>query len=208
MKAAFYIIVDTSLRQLLVVGSEKGLLCISIQASRQSAIESAARQFPYAIESNSAFGDLPQNLQRYACGERIEFILELDFDDATPFQRKVWEAARAIPYGETRTYEWLAQRIGKPKAVRAVGQALKRNPFPIIVPCHRVVGKDGSLTGFSGYAFASPGTWQFWGLWLFVVGAVFSLISAGIYVARVMELLKEEGPGKPEEEAAVTASSS
>ncbi|MFA5366733.1 MAG: methylated-DNA--[protein]-cysteine S-methyltransferase [Dehalococcoidia bacterium] len=149
MKAASYIIVDTSLGQILAVGSEKGLRRISIHTSRTAAVESAARQFPNAIESANVFGDLPQNLQRYARGERIVFKDELDFDDATTFQRKVWESACVIPYGETRTYEWLAQRIGKTKATRAVGQALKRNPFPIIVPCHRVVGKDGSLTGFS-----------------------------------------------------------
>ncbi|MFA5056004.1 MAG: methylated-DNA--[protein]-cysteine S-methyltransferase [Dehalococcoidia bacterium] len=147
--AIIYTIVDTSLGQILVVGSEKGLLCISIHASRRAAIESAARQFPNAIESAKSFSDLPQRLELYARGARIIFNDKLDLDDTTPFQRAVWEATRAIPYGETRTYAWIAQRIGKPKAARAVGQALKCNPFPIVVPCHRVIGADGGLTGFS-----------------------------------------------------------
>ena len=68
----------------------------------------------------------------------------------TPFQRQVWEALTAIPYGETRTYGEVAAAIGRPRAVRAVGQADHRNPLPILIPCHRVVGADGSLTGYAG----------------------------------------------------------
>lgn len=67
-----------------------------------------------------------------------------------PFYRKVWKACAAIPRGQVRTYGWIARRIGKPGAARAVGQALGRNPFAPHVPCHRVVGADGSMTGFSG----------------------------------------------------------
>ena len=106
-------------------------------------------RFPEAIESRRGFGDLAEWLKRYARGTQVTFDDKLDLADATSFQQTVWEATRAIPYGETRSYEWIAQRIGKPKAARAVGQALNRNPFPIIVPCHRVIGKSGNLTGFS-----------------------------------------------------------
>lgn len=67
----------------------------------------------------------------------------------TPFQRQVWRAIGQIPYGETRTYQWIANKIGKPKAVRAVGQACGANPWPILIPCHRVVGSGGKLGGFS-----------------------------------------------------------
>jgi methylated-DNA-[protein]-cysteine S-methyltransferase len=144
-----YTIVNTFLGQILIVGSKEGLQKISIHTSRQSALKSLARQFPESTESSGDFGDLPQRLTQYARGERIIFKDKLDFGNATLFQRAVWEATRAIPHGETRSYEWLAQRIGKPKAARAVGQALKSNPLPLIVPCHRVIGKDGSLTGFS-----------------------------------------------------------
>lgn len=67
----------------------------------------------------------------------------------TPFQRKVLEVVKTIPYGETRSYKWVAERIGKPKAARAIGQALKKNPYPIIIPCHRIIRSDGSLGGYS-----------------------------------------------------------
>jgi len=73
----------------------------------------------------------------------------LDLSGATPFQRMVWEATRLIPYGETRSYAWVAGQVNKPGAARAVGQALGRNPLPIIIPCHRVIRGDGSLGGFS-----------------------------------------------------------
>ncbi len=73
----------------------------------------------------------------------------IDWSKYTPFQRKVWEVTKTIPYGETRSYKWVAEKTGSPHAVRAVGQALKRNPLPGIIPCHRVIRSDGSLGGFS-----------------------------------------------------------
>jgi methylated-DNA-[protein]-cysteine S-methyltransferase len=142
-------IVDTSLGKILIVGSKEGLQKISIHISRQSALGSIAQQFPGSIESPGVFGDLPKSLEQYARGRQIIFNDKLDLSNTTPFRRAVWEATCAIQYGETRSYEWIAQRVGKPGAARAVGQALKCNPLPIVVPCHRVIGKDGSLTGFS-----------------------------------------------------------
>ena len=88
-------------------------------------------------------------LLEYFRGKRRAFDLPLD-PRGTPFQRRVWEALAAVPYGETVTYGALARRAGSPKAVRAVGQANHRNPLPILLPCHRVVGADGSLTGYAG----------------------------------------------------------
>ena len=142
-------IVNTSIGKILIVGSKEGLQKISIHTSRKSASESIAQQFPQSIESPDCFGDLPQRLKRYAQGERTILNDKLELSSATPFRRAVWEAARSIPYGETRSYEWIAQRIGRPEAARAVGQALSQNPFLIVVPCHRIIGKDGRLTGFS-----------------------------------------------------------
>jgi methylated-DNA-[protein]-cysteine S-methyltransferase len=78
------------------------------------------------------------------------FDYPLDLTDATPFQRAVWAAMRTIPYGETQSYQWIARRIGRPRAARAVGNACGRNPVAIVQPCHRVVGYDGKLGGFSG----------------------------------------------------------
>jgi methylated-DNA-[protein]-cysteine S-methyltransferase len=144
-----YTIIDTHIGKILIVGSKEGLQKISIYISRQSALGSIAQQFPGSIASPGVFADLPKRLEQYARGRQIIFNDKLDFSNATPFKQAVWEATRAIQYGETRSYEWIAQRIGKPGAARAVGQALKSNPLPIVVPCHRVIGKHGSLTGFS-----------------------------------------------------------
>ena len=95
-------------------------------------------------------GTLPERLLRYMAGERVAFSDEVDTRSWTAFRTRVWEATRRIPYGETRSYSWVAAAIGQPLAYRAVGQALHRNPVPVIVPCHRVIGTDSSLTGFAG----------------------------------------------------------
>jgi methylated-DNA-[protein]-cysteine S-methyltransferase len=90
-----------------------------------------------------------QQLTEYFAGARTTFDLPLD-PPGTPFQREVWDALRTIPYGATTSYSELAQRLGDPRATRAVGAANGKNPIPIIVPCHRVVGARGELTGFGG----------------------------------------------------------
>lgn len=88
-------------------------------------------------------------LEEYFRGERREFTLPL-CPEGTQFQKKVWEALCRIPYGETQCYQEIAEMVGSPKAFRAVGMANHNNPIPILIPCHRVVGKDGSLTGYAG----------------------------------------------------------
>jgi O-6-methylguanine DNA methyltransferase len=88
-------------------------------------------------------------LRRYFAGERVQFSCPLDLH-GTPFQMHVWRELRRIPYGETRTYGELAQAIGRPNASRAVGAANGANPIAIIVPCHRVIGHNGTLTGYGG----------------------------------------------------------
>ena len=96
-----------------------------------------------------AFADAATQLEAYFAGERFEFDLELDMI-GTDFQRRVWAALLTIPYGETRSYGEIAQQIGSPGASRAVGLANGHNPIGIIVPCHRVIGANGSLTGYGG----------------------------------------------------------
>ncbi|GAA1683145.1 methylated-DNA--protein-cysteine methyltransferase [Mycolicibacterium murale] len=96
-----------------------------------------------------AFPDAVEQLEAYFAGELFTFDLRLEFE-GTPFQRRVWEALRSIPYGETRTYGEIALQIGSPTAFRAVGLANGHNPIAVIVPCHRVIGANGSLTGFGG----------------------------------------------------------
>lgn len=94
-------------------------------------------------------GEAINQLEEYFMGKRKNFELPLSFE-GTDFRKKVWRALQMIPYGEVRSYAELAEMIGNPKAVRAVGQANKANPIPILIPCHRVIGKSGKLVGFAG----------------------------------------------------------
>ena len=94
-------------------------------------------------------GGFKKELDAYFKGEAKHFKQKIKFVKGTPFEQKVWLALNEAPYGETRAYKWVAERIGSPKALRAVGQALKKNPLPIILPCHRVIASDGSIGGFS-----------------------------------------------------------
>ena len=103
-----------------------------------------------AIECNDAvLNSCTQQLAEYFRGERQDFDLPLGAC-GTPFQQSVWAALREIPYGEVRSYRDIARSINNAAAVRAVGAANGRNPLPVVVPCHRVIGSDGSLTGFAG----------------------------------------------------------
>lgn len=91
-----------------------------------------------------------RQLDEYFAGRRTRFDLPLDLQGGTPFQQSVWQALLGIPAGQRTSYASLSRSIGKPSAVRAVGAAVGRNPVSIVVPCHRVVGTDGSLTGYAG----------------------------------------------------------
>ena len=101
------------------------------------------------IEDNTIFPDAVSQLAQYFEGRLKQFDLDLN-PQGTDFQKKVWQALLTIPYGTTVCYGEIAQRIDNPKACRAVGLANKSNPIPIVIPCHRVIGKNGKLTGFAG----------------------------------------------------------
>ncbi len=88
-------------------------------------------------------------LMEYFRGKEVSFDFPLDLRFGSPFQRKVWNTLREIPYGERRSYKWVAERVGNPGAARAVGMANNKNPLPPVIPCHRVIGSDGSLTGYA-----------------------------------------------------------
>ncbi|MEU5181510.1 methylated-DNA--[protein]-cysteine S-methyltransferase [Streptomyces longwoodensis] len=103
----------------------------------------------FGLPDPTPFAEAEEQLEAYFAGRLTEFSLELRLH-GTPFQRSVWSALRAIPYGETRTYGQLAALLGQPTASRAVGLANGRNPVGIVVPCHRVVGANGDLTGYGG----------------------------------------------------------
>jgi methylated-DNA-[protein]-cysteine S-methyltransferase len=101
-----------------------------------------------ARQHNNAFINLKQRLIRYLDGATVDFHDKLDLSKATAFQKLVWQAAQTIPHGQTKSYGWIAAQIGKPNAAKAVGQALGRNPIPILIPCHRVIAGGGKLGGF------------------------------------------------------------
>jgi methylated-DNA-[protein]-cysteine S-methyltransferase len=150
----YYDLLSTKELGLMGIGvSEKGLCFVSMGHSSDSEIRAALKaQFPQSRLTNNPYLVAParKQLEEYLHGRRKEFDLALDLNTCTSFQREVLLAAQNIPYGETRSYEQLAQMIGKPKASRAVGGALGGNPVPIVIPCHRVLAKDGSLCGFRG----------------------------------------------------------
>ncbi len=101
-----------------------------------------------AVET--VLGQAREQLTEFLQGTRQVLNFPLDLAQGSSFQRRVWLAARRIPFGRVRSYGWIAARVGGPRYARAVGHALGSNPVPVIVPCHRVVGHDGSLTGFAG----------------------------------------------------------
>jgi methylated-DNA-[protein]-cysteine S-methyltransferase len=147
----FYTIFKTPPGWMGLLGSSAGLCRVVLpQPTDVKAVSLVLDKVPDAESSTPFFQDLVKRLQAYFSGQVVNFSDELDYGDATDFQRRVWQAARKIPYGKTHTYGWIAEQADKPKAVRAVGQALGQNPLPIIVPCHRVTSTGGGLGGFSG----------------------------------------------------------
>jgi methylated-DNA-[protein]-cysteine S-methyltransferase len=109
----------------------------------------AASVDPSAIHDERAIADVRRQVEEYCAGKRTEFEIERAAEGSA-FQHAVWEALMDIPYGETRSYGEIARAIGQPKAARGVGAANASNPIALIVPCHRVIGADGSLTGYGG----------------------------------------------------------
>ena len=129
---------------LLLAGDDDGLHLLSFLAGKR-----ATRPLPDWKQSRAPFREAIRQLQAYFRGELQDFDLPLVLE-GTPFQLRVWNCLREIPFAQTISYGQLAQRLGEPKAARAVGLANGSNPIPIIVPCHRVIGSDGNLTGYGG----------------------------------------------------------
>jgi len=152
-KALKYVIFESVMGWVGILASARGLIGITLSRhSAQEALQLLGDGVNQATCSPLLFDDLVERLKAYFSGRKVVFDDEIDLSEATTFQREVWETTRLIPYGETRSYRGVAERINRPRAVRAVGQALSRNPLLIIVPCHRVVTSDGKLGGFRGGA--------------------------------------------------------
>jgi methylated-DNA-[protein]-cysteine S-methyltransferase len=141
-----YKMMESPIGKLKLVASDKGLVAILWENDRPSRVRLGELVedggHPVLVETERQLGE-------YFAGRRREFSVALDMR-GTRFQRDVWEALLAIPFGETRSYGQLARQLGNQRATRAVGAANGRNPVSIIVPCHRVIGSSGKLTGFAG----------------------------------------------------------
>ena len=133
---------DSPIGTLVLVGDETGLRHLHFP-------DDHARVNLEAVEDPTRFTEALEQLDVYWSGEEMEFDLPLA-PQGTPFREKVWDALRGVPYGTTVGYGEIAKRIGKPSAARAVGGACGSNPLPILIPCHRIVGASGALTGFGG----------------------------------------------------------
>lgn len=140
-----YRYIDSPVGPLLVAADEQALHLIEFHAPRHP----MARLAEWRVGDNAILARARTQLDEYFRGTRTGFDLPLA-PRGTPFQTRVWQTLAGIPYGQTISYAQLAQRVGKPTAMRAVGAANGRNPLPIVLPCHRVIGADGSLTGFGG----------------------------------------------------------
>lgn len=133
-----------------LVGNQKGLQRIYLPGLKKNELKKQIKlEFPESREEPSSWREIKEQFKEYFLGKRVKFQVPLDLSPATPFQRKVYKIMTRIPYGEVRTYQWLAERVGNPQALRAVGLANRKNRWPLVVPCHRVVAKNGHLTGFS-----------------------------------------------------------
>ncbi len=132
-----------------VMSSPAGLCRTTLPAPDESSAINAITRGVDASREEGSFTEVKRSLMDYFSGKPVKFAFPLDLEGCTDFQRDVWEATVRIPYGQLRSYGWLAAEIGRPRSFRAVGQALGANRLPVIVPCHRVVRSDGSLGGFS-----------------------------------------------------------
>ena len=145
MSLAFKII-DSPVGKLKLVASDRGLVAILWENDKPHRVRLSEL---VANDKHPILLQTERQLSEYFAGKRKSFAVALDMR-GTSFQKNVWEALLAIPFGETRSYGQLARQLGNPNATRAVGAANGRNPISIIVPCHRVIGSSGKLTGFAG----------------------------------------------------------
>ena len=147
-----FALLDTPLGWMGVISSPNGLKKLILPQKSKEVVLNQIVSYGCAAGNHdpACFGDLAHRLRRYLEGEPVDFPDRLDLAVATCFQKNVWQVTRTIPYGETRSYGWVANKLCLPKGARAVGQALGRNPLPIVIPCHRVIGSNGSLGGFGG----------------------------------------------------------
>jgi len=150
----YYIITKTSLGWVGISGNEQGLRRLVLpEKTRKDVLKQlivGVQQENKLILTDNQFFSIVQKIKEYFDSKPVQFDHEkINLSGYTTFQKDVLLKTREIPYGETRTYRWLAERAGYPRAYRAVGGVMRINPLPLIIPCHRVIGSQGKLTGFS-----------------------------------------------------------
>ncbi len=147
----YYYTFKSPIGEILVTRTEKGLSFVSFPKSTWEKFLSALSKDKSIdlIKNENKFSSLKKTLKDYFSGKKVDFKEKLDLTGGTDFQKKVWKAMLKIPYGETRSYGWLAQQAGGKNKARATGTACGVNPIPIIIPCHRVIKSDKTLGGYS-----------------------------------------------------------
>jgi len=150
MAAVYRRALDTPIGRLVLYGTEQALLAIALPAQELQGLERRLLRAGEAIfENQCSLKEPARQLTEYFEGRRKAFDLEVELR-GTAFQRSVWQAVAAVSYGRTRSYAGIADDIGRPSAIRATGAANGANPLPIVIPCHRIIGSNGSLTGYGG----------------------------------------------------------
>ena len=146
-----YDLFQTPLGWIAILVSERGVRRVGFRPTPDEAIADLGPDLDRAVQDSESLRWLREKLLAYIGGDSSATDdVKLDTEGATPFFQRAWEACRSIPTGETRSYAWLAAAAGNPAAFRAAGQAMARNRFALIVPCHRVIGSDGGLHGYGG----------------------------------------------------------
>jgi len=140
---------DSDFGNLVIAAENDAIVLMKLNVPKETAFKSLSDIDDYSFSPSKFTDNAAKALEEYFAGKRKEFDLPLR-PKGTDFQRSVWNALMTIPYGETRSYMQVAQMLGNPKACRAVGLANNKNPIWIIIPCHRVIGSDGSLVGYGG----------------------------------------------------------
>ena len=144
-------VVESPVGPLLMAATERGLCRISFESDPEEHLDRLAKEYgPRVLRSSETVDAAHHQLEEYFAGKRRGFELDIDLRATAPFAHRVLDELAQVPFGETTTYGSLAARVGAPRAARAVGTVMNRNPLPIVLPCHRVVGANGSLTGYGG----------------------------------------------------------
>jgi methylated-DNA-[protein]-cysteine S-methyltransferase len=133
-----------------VAWTDDGVCALSLNGPNGKFLSQFKQRGLEVLQRTECRPDVRVQMEEYFDGERQEFSTPLDFVFGTAFQHEVWTTLTKIPFGETRSYKWLAEQTGRPRASRAVGHANGRNPIPVIVPCHRVISANGTLGGYTG----------------------------------------------------------